>query len=184
MGAVGRWWEGTQGQGPWEGLRAGRRRCQRGDRDASAQRWGSQTEPRAQGLSSCVTGGKLDLTGCIVHLTSHLLFSLLLLLPARLPSFLPPASSLLLFHSQENKDQLFHCLSCLCGSAGLRAGDALWCHRAGSRHLDLWGDVLPGPDISRRPAHNGVDFSPVLHFSGQVRPGQYSEQGSMLATAT
>lgn len=94
-----------------------------------------------------------------------LLFSLLLL---SLPfSFVPPpAFSLLCFHSQEDKNQLFHCISRLCGSAGFGAGDALWCHRAGSRHLDLWGDVLPRPDISRRPAHDGIDFSPVLHFSG------------------
>lgn len=76
------------------------------------------------------------------------------------------------FFSQEDKNQLFHCIPRLCGSAGLGAGDALWCHRAGSRHLDLWGDVLPGPDISRCPAHDSIDFSPVLHFFGQVRTEQ------------
>ena len=93
------------------------------------------------------------------------------LAPFSLPflSSLPPAFSLLLFHSQEDKNQLFHCISRLCGAASFCAGDALWCHWAGSRHLDLWGDVLPCPDIARCPAHDSIDFSPVLHFPGQVR---------------
>lgn len=100
-----------------------------------------------------VTEGKGNLTECIAHLT------FLSFVP-------PPAFSLLRFHSQEDKNQLFHCISRLCGSAGFGAGDALWRHRAGSGHLDLRGDVLPRPDIPRRPAHDSIDFSPVLHFSG------------------
>lgn len=104
-------------------------------------------------------------------------FSFLFYLPSFLPSISPnssphsfphpPLATLLVpFHLQENKNQLFHCVPCLCWSAGFGAGDALWCHWAGSRHLDLWAYVLPGPDLSGCPTHNSIDFSPVLHLTG------------------
>lgn len=80
-----------------------------------------------------VTGRKGNLTECIAQLTfSPLSLSLLcfplLFYPAlcSFPSpFLCPSPC---FHSQEDKNQLFHCLSRLRGSAGFGAGDALWCH--------------------------------------------------------
>jgi hypothetical protein len=88
------------------------------------------------------------------------------------------------FPSQENKNQLFHCVSRLCWPAGFGAGDALWCHWAGPRHLGLWGDVLPGPDLSGCPTYHSIDLSPVLYFPGQVRAEQCEERTSFETPVT
>lgn len=79
-----------------------------------------------------------------------------------------PLRSLFLFH-QENQDQLLHRVSGVRRPAGLGAGDAVRCHRTGPPALDLRRDLLPGPDVSGRPADHRVHTAPVLHRLGQVR---------------
>nr|XP_040030666.1 5-hydroxytryptamine receptor 4 isoform X4 [Gasterosteus aculeatus aculeatus] len=77
--------------------------------------------------------------------------------------------------TQENQDQLLHRVSGVRRPAGLGAGDAVRCHRTGPPALDLRRDLLPGPDISGRPADHRVHTAPVLHRLGQIEERRYSE---------
>lgn len=69
---------------------------------------------------------------------------------------------------QKNQDQLLHSIAGLCRPDGVGAGDAVWCHRADPPELDLWRNLLPGPDISRCTVDNSLHITPVLHSLGQV----------------
>lgn len=70
--------------------------------------------------------------------------------------------------SQENKDQLLHCVAGLCGPAGVGPGDAVRGYRTAPAGLDLWRDLLPGADLAGRPADHSLHPPPLLHLSGQV----------------
>lgn len=107
-----------------------------------------------------------------------LLFSSLLLLflcflsffsPAPFPqplSFIfPTASSLILFTHRKIKTNYFIVSSGLADLLGVSVGDALRCHFELVQDIWLW----EMPALSGHlwcPAHNSIDFSPVLHFSG------------------
>lgn len=70
--------------------------------------------------------------------------------------------------SQENKDQLLHCVACLCGPACVRPGDAVRRHWTAPAELELRRDLLPGADLTGCPADHSLHPPPLLHLSGQV----------------
>lgn len=69
---------------------------------------------------------------------------------------------------QKEEDELLHRVAGVRRSAGGLGGDALRRHRADHGTLALRRDLLPGADVSGRPADHGIHPAPVLHRTGQV----------------